>query len=277
MTRPIDRIERYYDAVPRPAARVEEIGPFSLFVSTAAPWPYYARPRLGGDPHEFSAAEVSQVRQRQRELRLPEAFEWVQEVSPGLLAAATAAGLAVAELPLQLLAGAGPDSRAVGGTAGSVPNPLVRVRLLDPDDPALAAAQAVASVGFAHGGTAIGTAGTAERDRSVGEQRKDAHQLLRSRIRTGATVVAVAEDATGPIGVGSHQPMDGVTEIVGVATLPAARRRGIGAAITAALVADARDRAVDLIFLSAGSDEVARVYQRVGFERIATACIAEPA
>ncbi|WP_407664330.1 hypothetical protein [Micromonospora parastrephiae] len=33
----------------------------------------------------------------------------------------------------------------------------------------------------------------------------------------------------------------------------------------------------DLVFLSAGSDEIARVYLRVGFRRIGTACIAEPA
>ena len=32
---------------PRSAARVEEVGPFTLFVGTGA-WPYYARPRLGG-------------------------------------------------------------------------------------------------------------------------------------------------------------------------------------------------------------------------------------
>jgi predicted GNAT family acetyltransferase len=68
-----------------------------------------------------------------------------------------------------------------------------------------------------------------------------------------------------------------VTEIVGVATLPAARRRGLGAAITAALVADAQQRGVDVIFLSAGSEAVARIYERVGFRRIATACIAERA
>ncbi|HKE50438.1 MAG TPA: GNAT family N-acetyltransferase, partial [Actinomycetes bacterium] len=30
------------------------------------------------------------------------------------------------------------------------------------------------------------------------------------------------------------------------------------------------------VFLSAGSDDVARIYERVGFQRIATACIAEP-
>jgi predicted GNAT family acetyltransferase len=61
-----------------------------------------------------------------------------------------------------------------------------------------------------------------------------------------------------------------VTEIVGVATVPEARRRGIAGAVTARLVEDA---AADIVFLSAGED-AARVYARLGFERRATACIA---
>lgn len=265
VTEVLERIEHYYDAVPRRAARVEEIGPFTLFVSTGG-WPYYARPRLGG-PNAFTADDVTRVRQRQRELGVPEAFEWVDETTPGLLAAARAAGLAVAELPLQILGGDGIH-------AGRPPG--VTVRLLGSDDRALAAAQAVAEVGFAAGSTAIGSAGIAERDEAVVRRPDPGHHLLRERIKQGLTVVAVAEDATGPIGIGSHQPVAGVTEIVGVATLPAARRRGIGAAITAALVADARRQGVEVVFLSAGSDDVARVYERVGFQRIATACIAEP-
>ena len=87
--------------------------------------------------------------------------------------------------------------------------------------------------------------------------------------------MAVAEDASGPVAAGSHQPVAGVTEIVGVATLPSARRRGLGALVTAALVQDARTTGVRLVFLSAGSDDVARVYEKVGFARGATACIGE--
>jgi hypothetical protein len=34
---------------------------------------------------------------------------------------------------------------------------------------------------------------------------------------------------------------------------------------------------VRTVFLSAASEDVARVYERQGFERVATACIAEPA
>jgi predicted GNAT family acetyltransferase len=79
------------------------------------------------------------------------------------------------------------------------------------------------------------------------------------------------------LAVGSHQPVGAVTEIVGVGTLPAARRRGLGAAVTAALVADARARGAELVFLSAGSEAIARVYERLGFVRVGTAGLASPA
>ena len=46
--------------------------------------------------------------------------------------------------------------------------------------------------------------------------------------------------------------------------------------LASALVAHARETA-DMVFLSSGDDDVARVYERVGFRRQATACTAEPA
>jgi ribosomal protein S18 acetylase RimI-like enzyme len=74
----------------------------------------------------------------------------------------------------------------------------------------------------------------------------------------------------------SYAPMT-TTELTGIAVLPRARRRGTGAAITQALVKDAKRRGIATIFLSAQDDAVARVYERVGFTRVGTACIAEAA
>jgi ribosomal protein S18 acetylase RimI-like enzyme len=260
----LDRIERYYDAVPRSGARTEEIGPFTLFVSHGG-WPYYARPTLGPQAR-FDVAAVERVRARQRELGVPEAFEWVAETTPDLLSAVQRSGLPVHECPLMILE----ESMTTPAVAD------VTVRILPADDPALAAASAVAAVSFAAGGVYVGGDGTAERDARVAVMTDVELERLRDRARRGITVTAVAEDGSGPLAAGSHQPVGDVTEIVGVATLPAARRRGLGAAVTAALVADARQRGVDLVFLSAGSEDVARIYGRVGFRRIATACIAEP-
>ena len=77
----------------------------------------------------------------------------------------------------------------------------------------------------------------------------------------------VAEDESGVVASGMHQPVADVTEIVGVATLPAMRRRGLAGALTADLVSDSRRRGVSLCFLTAGSTGIARVYERVGFRK----------
>jgi ribosomal protein S18 acetylase RimI-like enzyme len=259
------RIEAYYDAVPRAAAAVETLGPLTLFVRQGAGWPYYARPSLGATV--VTAADVERVRARQRALGLPEAFEWVAETTPGLEVAAAAAGLAVGRHPLLVLDPRGPSPCAAP--------PGVEVRLAGVDDD-LALLSAVAHVAFGAGGTAVGPQGPADLPARAAEGRPDQVAFERERVRTGRTVMAVALAGGLPVGVGSHQPVGPVSEIVGVATLPAYRRRGIAASLTAFLAADAGRRGVATVFLSAGDDDVARVYERVGFRRIGTACVAEP-
>jgi predicted GNAT family acetyltransferase len=242
MLRPVtlERIEAYYDAVPRSAARTEAIGPFTLFVGTGA-WPYYARPTLG-TAHPFTHGDVDAVRARQRELGVPEALEWVHETTPSLLAAVS--GLEVMQAPLMVLAGRLPSAAPEG----------VTVRMVEAGDPDVAAAVAAQDRGF--GGT--------------GEGVEDRAAFVRERLAAGLTRMAVAVLDGAVVGVGQHQPVGEVTEVVGVATVPEARRRGIAGAVTAALVADAR---AEVVFLSAGED-AARVYARLGFERRGTACIA---
>lgn len=269
----LDRLERFYDAVPRDAARAEEYGPLVLFVRDGTGWPFYARPRPGAT-EPASLADVTAVRTRQRELGLPETFEWVHEVSPDLLAVARSAGLSVLEAPLMVLAPAGlPDPAALTD---------VPVRVLDPADPGfpadVAVRRAVASVGFSHGGTARGDAGPAERDAAVA--RLDVAALAEEAARTAdgrriSVLAGTAED--GALASGMAMRVEDVAEIAGVATLPSARRRGLGAAVTATLARELRAAGTELIFLSAGSEEIARVYLRVGFRRVGTACVAEPA
>jgi GNAT superfamily N-acetyltransferase len=235
---------------------VEEHGPLRLFISEGVPWPYYARP-AGGD---VTADDVRAVRARQWELGVPEAFEWVVDLAPTLGPALRDAGLKVEELPLMAL------DRPLEG-----PPVDARLRRLEPDDAALAASRAVADIAFGAPGTDRGSAGPAERDAAVGRFPERRLASVRERMAAGLTVTIVAEDDGGVLAVGSHQPVGAVTEVVGVGTLPSARRRGLGAAVTAALVADARDGGAEIVFLSAGSDAIARVYGRLGFERIGTA------
>jgi GNAT superfamily N-acetyltransferase len=100
---------------------------------------------------------------------------------------------------------------------------------------------------------------------------------LRRGIANGTLRMAGSFEAGEAVGGGSHSPRRGVTELMGIGVVPRARRTGVGAAITAALVEDARRLRVTTVFLSAGSQRIADIYTRVGFRTVATACIAEPA
>ena len=249
----LERIERYYDEAPRASATTEEVGPFTLFLqSDPRGWPYYARPRsgAGGDP---TAHDVRRVRQRQRALAVPEQLEWVGELVPGLAQAARDGGMVVHEHPLMVLSRPVPTAQVEG----------VEVRRVGAEDPTLGAVQSAVGAAF-------------EESDEVGSA--DA-PFVRDRVASGTMrLVGAYEPAGGagvPVGGGSHMPRGAVTELTGIAVVPRARRRGVGAAITAALVEDARALGVGTVFLSAGTPRVADVYARVGFVRVGTACIAE--
>ena len=259
----LDVLERYYDAAPRPNSDTEELGPLTLFVARSG-FPYYARPRLGLT-REVSADEVTTVLDRQRELGVPRALEWVHETTPSLLAAARAAGMTVEECPLLLLE----------GDPAEPPDPAAGVRLVTADDPALPLVQAAVHVGFGTPGTSVGEASVAERDAAAASGPQSAERMA-ALIRAGLSVMAGAFlPDVGPVGGGSHNPRGDVSEVVGVGVLPAYRRRGLAAAITAALARHALGHGTSTVFCSAQNDAVARVYGSVGFRRVGTACIAE--
>lgn len=261
------RLEAYYDLVPRATAYPEQIGPFTLFVARAG-WPYYARPTPGGNG-VFTAGDVVAVRARQHQLGVPESFEWVAETSPGVADAVRAASLVVHEHPLLVLER--PPLLVP-------PPPRTHVRFVGADDPLVPVTRVVAHLGFAASGTGVGRDGPAERDAALAAQPPEQTDHLRAQLRAGTTVLAVVEDdVQGVVAVGHHNPRGDVSEVVGVATLPSARRRGLATALTSALVEHALGHGVQTVFLSAGGDAVARVYERVGFRRVGTACTAEPA
>ena len=100
--------------------------------------------------------------------------------------------------------------------------------------------------------------------------------MLRSRLRSGRSVLATASGPNGPLAAGSYQLADGTAEITGIGVLPASRRRGLAAAVTRALAAHALASGARTVFLSATDATVARIYARLGFREIGTAMIAEP-
>ena len=263
----IERIDAFCDAVPRRRARADEFGPLVLFVPTGPGWPYYARPRRGPRP-PVTAADVRAVRARQRELIIPESFEWIEQVAPEMAAAAAAAGLEVQTHPLMVLSSP-PEAPVLP--------PGITVRVVAPEDPELDRIWAVPAVAFGHPGTTAGEAGPAERDKIAADDDGGTIAMLRERLRSAHSVLATAFGPGGPLAAGSCQAVDGVAEITGVGVLPSSRRQGLGAAITALLARDALDRGVETVFLSASDDAVARIYARIGFREIGTAMIAEPA
>ena len=263
----IEQIDAFCDEVPRQRARAEVIGPLVLFVPAGAGWPYYARPRVDERP-PVTAGDVRSVRARQRELLIPESFEWIAQTAPVMGDAAAEAGLRVRAHPLLVL-------EALARAPGVPPRNAVRV--VTPDDPDLDLVWAVPGVAFGHPGTAIGEAGVTERDKLAADHDGGTIEMLRERLLSGQSVLATVAGPNGPLAAGSYQLADGVAEITGIGVLPVSRRRGLGAAITHALAADALARGARTVFLSATDATVARVYARLGFREIGTAMIAEPA
>ncbi len=258
-------VDGYLDAVPRSVARTESIGALTLFVNEGNGWRYYARPTPGAGP--VSPADIRIARDRQIQRGHPQAFEWVVELNPEMAAAAREVGLTTLEHPLMVLDG--------GDLPGVDPPAGVEIRLVAPTDD-IASTMAVAELGFGSPGTASGEVGPAAITQAAQTLEKTTVDFVRERMAGGYTVTAVAIADGGPVASGAHNPVGLITELVGIATLPSHRRRGIAAALTSFLVRDARDRGVQTIFLSADGPDVARIYERAGFRAIGTAGAAEP-
>ena len=266
-------IDAYLDAVPRSGADAVDCGPFTVFISRG-PWGYYARPsHLRRASQRFTATEVVETANMQRAYEQVVSFEWVVDCDPSLASACQEAGLEVITRPLL--------SAAPAAVATLEVPPGIRIEVLTADHPLLPDHRAVAEVGFSNGGTERGEAGVAERDARAVDQVSTG--WLASRIDMGTTIAVAAIDETlGIVGVGSVQPVlhrdRGIlaAELTGIAVLPTHRRRGLGAAIASALGIAAGARGVELLMLSAQDDDVARIYECVGFHRTATFAEAAP-
>lgn len=241
----LDRIEAYYDCVPRAIAAVEQVGPFTLFLAEEGTgWQFYARPRLGGR-HEFTEADVCRVLERQQQLDVPHAIEWVDEVTPTLLPAVRAAGHEPHLYPLLVM------------PADVVVEADPRARPLRPAEPHLSLALGSVSAAFAG------------KDDVEPKDPGRRPELM----ERGDLVVVASFEGNRLCGAGSAAPRGRVAELMGIAVPPGRRGRGHGTAITRSLVAACRERGVELVFLSAGSDAAADIYRRIGFVDVGTACV----
>ena len=206
---------------------------------------------------------VRQLLSRQREAGVPLTIEWVAENTPTLERVAAGAGLEIDRCPLLVLHG------LPRGGPGSA-------RMLGPDDVAelaqvLAAHQSLRS---GIGGTAVGSEGLAYWGNAPGaEPVEDSLRTDRSRARYASPprtppppTVRWAVVGTTRWGTPQRSPAS--------ACCPPTAVAGLGAALSFVLARDALDWGATTVFCSAENDEVARIYARVGFQRVATACMA---
>ncbi|MBO7937331.1 GNAT family N-acetyltransferase [Streptomyces sp. S9] len=252
------RIERYYATVPLLFADAEEYGTLRLFVRKEPGAPYYGGPGHAqpGGAGSVADGDIARVRARQRELGVPEGFEWLAEAAPDLRERVGAAGLTVAERPLMVLDPGLPLApRAL--PAG------VFVRAVEADDPALPAVLALPRLAFGRDDTAGVRELAAAAEGVVADGTVEA---VRPTLRAGHKRLLAAFGPDGvPLAAGHYHPAGGATEIGGVGTLPTARRQGLAAAVTTALAVDAREHGVTTVFLVYAAESVARLYARLGF------------
>ncbi|MGY4900805.1 GNAT family N-acetyltransferase [Streptomyces sp. 900116325] len=85
----------------------------------------------------------------------------------------------------------------------------------------------------------------------------------------GGGVAALATVDGVPAGAGGCSvPVDGLTELAGLAVADTFRRRGIGAALSAHLTATAFARGCRVVWLEPGDADVERIYAGIGYRRI---------
>ncbi|MCX5311227.1 GNAT family N-acetyltransferase [Streptomyces sp. NBC_00154] len=85
----------------------------------------------------------------------------------------------------------------------------------------------------------------------------------------GGGVAALATVDRVPAGAGGCSvPVDGLTELAGLAVADTFRRRGIGAALSAHLTATAFARGCRVVWLEPGDADVERIYAGIGYRRI---------
>lgn len=245
----VDQLQSYLRRAIAPIRHVVDIPPWTLFFSPNSAQPYYnyaipSQP-IDGDLGETLAELRATFAARARQPR----FEFIEEYAPELPAALRAHGFHE-ESRLQLML-------CTPATYQPPPaQPQLRVVTLDGTAPAEALHENmnVNERGFNPAAEPV----------SLGEA-----DDFRHRLGDGRMFTAYLNDQ--PAGAGMYTaPLDGITELVGIATLAEFRRQGVASALTAHAVREAFGNGVGAAFLSAADAQAGRVYERVGFRPYAT-------
>lgn len=245
----IEELQAYLRRAIRPLRDVVEVPPFTIYFSSNSAQTYYnyAIPNLPVDGDvkvaldDLRAVFASRARQPR--------FEFIAEYAPELPAALHANGF-YEESRLQLML----------CTPASFTPPAARPELhivtIDQFAPAEAICESmnVNERGFNPDTTPVGLAEADD---------------FRYRLGEGRMFTAYLNDQAAGAGMYTA-PLDGLTELVGIATLEAFRRQGVASALTAHAANEAFNQGVAAAFLSAADAQAGRVYERVGFQPYAT-------
>jgi GNAT superfamily N-acetyltransferase len=246
----IDRLQRVMRETAREQYEAQPVPPFTAFFHPRDLLIYlnYAIPDepAGGDLGASIAALRAAYRARGRRTRL----EFIEEFAPALAPSLRVAGLT--EEARQPLMGCSPESwRAAPEVAG------LRIVMLDDAAPLETIKEHLATNERGFNPQASGHFGDADAER------------FRRGLARGRAFTAYLDGQ--PAGTGMfNPPRDGLAELVGITTLEPLRRRGVASAVTAWMAREAFGLGADLAFLTAADEAASRVYERVGFRRLAT-------
>jgi GNAT superfamily N-acetyltransferase len=262
------RLEAYMRRAAALQYEVLEIPPFILFFKPEDPFRFfnYARPaeRIEADASVVlrpdrddglgqtlsSALEALRTAFIARE-RMPR-FEFVEEFAPGLATVLRTAGF-LEEACLVLMTCDAESFRTAPGVPGLEMSSLT----VESSDYDLHTFVTVQRQSFDDGEGTISELSAAADQEDVTD--------YRSMLAAGSRAFVARLDGQ-PAGAGAFTtPLDGLTELVGIGTLPMYRGRGIGMAITARAAQAAFESGVEVTFLVAENARAGRVYERVGF------------
>lgn len=220
------------------------VGPFVVRYDPSWPNPFgnYAIPDDGAVPTAGDVWDlVHAFRSRDRRPRLEYLPRCAPQVEPALLVA----GFTEENRPPLMACGPGQVI---------VPPPVDGLTLTEPaDDAGYQRAAAVQHAGFGEPGPVP----------------EDAGDGLRRLTESGGVVVlATLADGTDAGAAVCTTPVDGLTELGGLAVAEPARRRGVGAAVAAHLTSLALGRGLRTVWLEPGDPDVERMYARVGYRVI---------
>jgi ribosomal protein S18 acetylase RimI-like enzyme len=250
-------LARISSAVLQQAGRTRllvEAGRFVAVIDrrTDSSWASFALPDPGAwkagplDAHAFLPALREIFAHNGRQLR----FEYFEDLWPGLAEELERAGFARTDR--QPVLTCAPRELAAPATPGIT---VRRLSASDPDGELLAFLR-IQAAAFGEG----------EGERGPGPGHADIGRL-REELLAGAQRCSIGRLGQEAAGAGSALVAGDVCEIAGIGTLSERRRRGVAAAISAALARDHFEKGGTLAWLTAGGDAAEAVYRGIGFQR----------